>query len=79
MNLVKKFLSYYRPHWKLFLADMICSLLVALCDLFYPTISGNIIDKYVPSRELRLMLIWSAALLGIFILKAYSDGNPLRK
>ena len=70
MNLVKKFLSYYRPHWKLFLADMICSLLVALCDLFYPTISGNIIDKYVPSRELRLMLIWSAALLGIFILKA---------
>lgn len=34
MNLVKKFLSYYRPHWKLFLADMICSLLVALCDLF---------------------------------------------
>jgi len=70
MDMVKKFLSYYKPHMKLFIADMCCSLLVALCDLFYPAISGNIIDIYVPNRELRLMLVWGGALLGIFIAKA---------
>lgn len=68
--MVKKFLSYYKPHKKTFLADMFCSLLVALCDLFYPTITGNIIDEYVPNRELRLLLIWGVVLLFIFLLKA---------
>ncbi len=68
--MVKKFLSYYKPHMKLFIADMFCSLLVAVCDLFYPAITGNIIDIYIPSRELRLMLIWGGTLLAIFLLKA---------
>ena len=56
MLLIKKFISYYKPHKKLFAVDMICSFLVAVCDLFYPTIAKNIINAYVPNKELRLMM-----------------------
>lgn len=67
--MIKRFIRYYKPHWKLFLLDMICALIVAACDLFFPFISGNIIDIYIPNKELRLMLIWGGVLLGIFVLK----------
>lgn len=68
--MIKRFISYYKPHKKMFFLDMICALIVAVCDLFYPMISGNIIDKYIPDRNLKLLVTWSIVLLFIFILKA---------
>jgi len=68
--MIKKFASYYRPHLRLFSIDMFCSLLVAICDLFYPIIAKNIINDYVPNQNLRLLVVWALVLLGIYILKA---------
>ena len=68
MHLVKRFVSYYKPHRKLFAIDMACAFIVA--DLFYPIIAGNIIDDYVPNQNLRLLLTWSGVLLGIYLVKA---------
>lgn len=68
--MIKRFIRYYKPHWKLFTIDMICAFLVSGCDLFYPTISGNIIDDYIPNKNIRLLVVWSVALLGIFLFKA---------
>ena len=68
--MVKRFASYYRPHMLMFSLDMLCALIAAGCDLFFPMITGNIVDEYIPQQNLRLLLIWSAALIGIFILKA---------
>ena len=70
MHLVKRFIAYYKPHRKLFAIDMACAFIVAVCDLFYPIIAGNIIDDYVPNQNLRMLLIWSGVLLGIYLLKA---------
>jgi len=66
MKLIKKFASYYKPHLKLFILDLLCALTVALCNLFYPQIAGNIIK----TKELHYIIMWSAILLGIFIFKA---------
>lgn len=67
---MKRFISYYRPHLKLFILDMICAFIVAFCDLFFPMISGDIIDIYIPERNMRLLITWSIVLLCIFVLKA---------
>ena len=68
--MIKKFISYYKPHWKLFTIDMLCSLLVAICDLFYPIIAKDIINDYVPNQNIRLLVVWSIALVAIYLLKA---------
>ena len=68
--MIKKFISYYKPHWKLFSIDMFCSLLVAICDLFYPIIAKDIINDYVPNQNIRLLVVWSITLVVIYILKA---------
>lgn len=68
--MIKKFISYYGPHKKLFALDMGCAFIVAVCDLFFPMITGNIIDIYVPNRQIRLLIMWSVILLLIFLFKA---------
>ncbi len=67
--MIKRFISYYRPHIKLFALDMFCSFLIALTDLFYPMITRNIINDYVPNRQLRLVLVWSGVVLGLYLAK----------
>ena len=69
-HMLRRFASYYKPHRVLFYTDLACAFVVALCDLFYPMIAKSIINDYVPNQNLRMLLIWSAVLLGIYILKA---------
>lgn len=68
--MIRRFFSYYKPHKKLFILDLICSFLIALCNLFYPFVTKEVINNYAPNKLLELMLIWCAALLAIYIVKA---------
>jgi len=68
--LLRKFASYYRPHKRLFLSDMFCALLIALCNMFYPMITRKIINVYIPNRNLYMLVVWVCCLLGIYLLKA---------
>ncbi len=67
--MIRQFIKYYKPHKKLFAFDMFCSFLIALTDLFYPMITKNIINDYVPNRNLRFVLIWSGVILGLYLAK----------
>lgn len=69
IEMIRRFIAYYKPHKKLFFIDMFCAFIVAAGDLFYPMIARDIINDYVPNQNLRLLIIWSAVLLGIYILK----------
>lgn len=65
-----KFVSYYVPHMRLFLADMTCAFAVAVCNLFYPMITRRIINVYVPDRDMASLVVWVAVLFCIYLLKA---------
>lgn len=67
--MIREFIKYYKPHKKLFAFDMFCSFLIALTDLFYPIITKNIINDYVPNRNLRLVLTWAGVILLLYIAK----------
>jgi len=64
--MLKSFIHYYKPHWKLFVFDMVCALVAASCDLMYPVI----INTYIPNKNLRLILTWCVALLVIYLVQA---------
>ena len=49
-GVMRIFLSYFRPHIKLFLLDMCCAFCVALVDLIYPLISRNAMYDMLPSK-----------------------------
>ncbi len=68
--MLKKFISYYKPYRKLFFLDMVCAVLVSLCNLIYPYLAKDIINVYVPDKNLKMILIWGGILLGIYVVKA---------
>ncbi len=67
--MLKRFIAYYKPVKKIFITDMICAFAVAICDLFYPMITRNIINVYVPNQQFQLMVTWLIVLGLIYILK----------
>ncbi len=67
---IRAFFSYYKPHKKLFLLDLCSSFTIAVCNLFYPFITRMMMNELVPNKELQLILVWAAVLLGIYAVKA---------
>ena len=54
----KIFLSYYKPHWKIFALDILCAVLIALIDIIFPMVSKYTIDSIIPNKNLKLFLIF---------------------
>ena len=69
--MIKKFIGYYKPHIPLFTLDMVCALIVALCNLVYPKIASGIVGGFETGNMDKNALITSALFLaGVYILKA---------
>jgi ATP-binding cassette subfamily B protein len=68
--MIKKFLSYFKPHIGMLILDLLAAILIAVCNLFYPVIAKNIINDYVFDETPKMLIIFSIALLGIYIVKA---------
>lgn len=62
------FFSYYKPHWHLFAADMICAVLMAAIDVAFPMFSRYALNTLIPNYELRTFLILVAVLFAGFCL-----------
>ena len=65
------FVSYFRPHWKLFSLDMCCALGIALIDLVFPLISRTAMYEWLPDKEYGIFFTVMAAVLLIFVLRAF--------
>lgn len=72
MKELKQFAGYYKPHLKLFFADMAAALVLALCDLLFPLLTRKMLNDCIRAgtpEALRLLLLLGALLLGIYLLK----------
>ncbi len=67
--MIRRFCSYYKPHIKWFIIDLVCAFLVAACDLVFPMLTRQVINVYIPSKQIRLVLVWCGALLVIYLAK----------
>ena len=67
--MIRKFIKYYKPHMGLFTLDMICAIVVALCNLYYPTLARKIINEYSLEESYTPIIIGALVLLGIYIIK----------
>ncbi|MBU1035121.1 ABC transporter ATP-binding protein/permease [bacterium] len=68
--MLKKFISYYKPYWKLFSLDMSCAFLIAAIDLVFPLITRQFINDIIPNGKLRIFYIFIIALLILAVVRA---------
>ena len=64
--LVKRFVSYYKPHKLLFALDMGASLLMSLLAVVYPVITRKMLTDFIPNAKSRSVILAAFMLLAIY-------------
>ena len=68
-SLLRIFASYYRPHWKLFLADMVCAAMISGVDLAFPMMTKYAIERLLPGGLYRLFFVMVAFMVAIYLMR----------
>ncbi len=64
------FLSYFKPHKKLFFLDMACALLISLVDLAFPMVSRTAMYDLLPNRAFATFFTVMAIVVAAFVIRA---------
>ena len=64
------FLSYFKPHRRLFALDMTCAFLIAFIDLAFPLVSRQAMYTWLPEKQFRVFFIVMAAVVAAYVLRS---------
>ncbi|MBQ0099707.1 MAG: ABC transporter ATP-binding protein, partial [Firmicutes bacterium] len=68
--MLKRFLSYYKPHRLMFTLDMIASLIVACIGIIYPIITRSMLNGFIEgTATTKIVIILGCSLLGLYLLR----------
>lgn len=67
--MLKRFISYYRPHWKLFLLDMVCAFFITGIDLIFPIVTRSFINDIIPNGKYEIFWRYAVLLLIMYIFR----------
>lgn len=69
INLLKRFIKYYKPHKLIFTFDMLAAFFVALIGMGYPIITRYMLNDFIPNKKLNLVIISAVALFLIYVVR----------
>ena len=69
--MLKRFLSYYKPHKKLLVLDMIAALLISLTGMVYPIITRTMLNDFIPNKLYTSIIGAGCIVLGLYILRMF--------
>jgi len=64
------FARFYRPHWKLFVLDMTCALLIAGIDLLYPLAMRYALNTLLPNTMYSTFFLLIAGLVLMYLVRS---------
>ena len=64
------FLSYFKPHRRLFALDLSCAFLIACIDLAFPLVSRAAMYTWLPQRQFRVFFIVMAVVVAAYVLRS---------
>ena len=69
--MLKRFLSYYQPHKKLLVLDMLAALLISLTGMVYPIITRTMLNDFIPNKLYSSIIIAGCVVLGLYVLRMF--------
>ena len=67
--MLKRFVSYYKPHWKMLTLDLLASLLISVIGMVYPVVTNKMLNIYIPEKMYTTIVIAGAIVLGLYIVR----------
>ncbi len=70
-SLLRIFLSYFKPHRKLFAVDMLCAVIVAAVDLAFPIVSRTAMNKLLPTNAYATFFLIMGVMALAYLIRAF--------
>ena len=67
--MLKRFVSYYRPHWKMLTLDMLAALLISIIGMVYPVVTNNMLNTYIPQKMYATIVIAGIVVLVLYVVR----------
>ena len=67
--MLKRFLSYYKPHKKMLLLDMLASLFIAIIGMVYPIVTNKMLNELIPNKMYKAIIFAGLLVLGLYIVR----------
>ena len=67
--MLKRFISYYKPHKKMLTLDMIAALLISVIGMVYPIVTRNMLNNYIPNKMYKAIVIAGIIVLALYIVR----------
>ncbi|WP_246565487.1 ABC transporter ATP-binding protein [Tissierella carlieri] len=71
--MLRRFISYYKPHKRLFFIDMFFALLISISDLVFPVFTRKMINEIIPEGRMDLLVRWTIIMTILFVLRYISN------
>ncbi|MBQ7835888.1 MAG: ABC transporter ATP-binding protein [Clostridia bacterium] len=67
--MLKKFISYYKPHKLIFIFDMLASFAMSMIAIVYPIVTRTMLNDLIPNRNYRMVVICGGGLLVLYVVR----------
>lgn len=67
--MIKRFISYYKPHKKMFALDMLASLMISVIAMVYPVFTRKMLNEYIPEKMYKAIVISGIIVLVLYFIR----------
>jgi len=67
--MLKRFISYYKPHRKLLTLDMLAALMISVIGMVYPVVTNKMLNEYIPQKMYSTIVIAGSIVLILYLLR----------
>ncbi|MBE6584391.1 MAG: ABC transporter ATP-binding protein [Ruminococcaceae bacterium] len=67
--MLKRFISYYKPHKTMLLLDMLAALLISVIGMVYPIVTNKMLNEYIPNQMYTTIVIAGVIVLVLYIIR----------
>ena len=64
--MIKRFISYYKPHILMFSLDMLASVMISLLGMVYPVMTNKMLNDFIPNKNYRYIIISGVCVLALY-------------
>ncbi len=69
--MLKRFIRYYRPERKIFVLDMLASLMISMLGLTFPIMTRRMLNTYIPDKNVRMIILAAVIVLVMYAIRAF--------
>lgn len=67
--MLKRFMTYYKPHIKMLILDMGASLLISVIGMVYPIVTNKMLNEYIPQKMYSTIVVAGIIVLALYVFR----------